>query len=121
MSSFVVWIDSEHAKVFKMTEQGVEKSTVKNHSHEHHGFNPRDQHPDHSKYYHAVAEQLKGATEWLLVGPGQGKDQFKKHLEQHHHNDLAQKLLSTESMDHPTDPQILAHARKFFKHAHLFS
>lgn len=112
MSSFIVWIDTEHAKIFNMSPHGVENFTVKNHDHGR---------TDHSKFYHEVGEKLKGASEWLLVGPGHGKDEFKKHLSNHHHKNLVEKLLSTESMDHPTDPQILAHARKFFKHAHLFA
>jgi hypothetical protein len=121
MSSYVVWIDTEHAKVFKMSAEGNTHHDVKNHEHSHHGFNPRDQHPDHQKFYHSVAEKLKGAGEILIVGPGLGKDHFKNHLEKHHASDLAKKVLSVESMDHPSDPQILAHARKFFKHAHLFN
>ena len=121
MSSYVVWIDSEHAKVFKMGTEGVQNQNIKSHEHNHHTHNSRDQHPDHSKFYHSVAESLKGAAEILIVGPGQGKLQFKEHLSKHNHAELAQKVLSVESMDHPTEGQILAHARKFFKHAHLFA
>ena len=31
MSSFVVWIDTEHAKVFKMSTEGNTHHDVKNH------------------------------------------------------------------------------------------
>ena len=121
MSSYIVWIDTEHAKLFKMAPTGVELSTIKNETQEHHGFNPRDEHRDHTKFFHGVAQALNGVSELLIVGPGVAKEQFKHHLEKHHHPDLAKKVLAVESMDHPHDAQILAHARKFFKHAHLFT
>ena len=73
MSSYVVWIDTSHAKLFNLTPQGIKTEEVKNHPHE------------------------------------------------HHHAEVAKKVLSVENMDHPTDAQIVAHAKKFFKHAHLFT
>lgn len=120
MSAYVVWVDTEHAKVFKLATSGVESKNVKNHHHNHHGYNPRDQHPDHEKYYHEVAEHVKDASELLILGPGLGKDHFKKHLDSHHAS-LAKKVVGIETTDHPTDNQILAYTRKFFKSADLFN
>lgn len=121
MSSYVVWIDTSHAKLFNLTPQGIKTEEVKSHNHDHHGYNPRDEHREHDKFYHEVAHKLTAAVEILLVGPGVGKEQFKHHLEKHHHADVAKKILAVENMDHPTDAQVVAHAKKFFKHAHLFT
>jgi len=121
MSSYVVWIDTAHAKIFALTPEGIKSEEVKDSHHEHHGFNPRDEHRDHEKFYHTVAGKLNTAVELLVVGPGVAKTQFKHHLDKHHHQNLASKVLAVESMDHPTDGQILDHAKRFFKHAHLFT
>lgn len=101
-----------------MDASGVKTRGVKSHAPDH-----RDgAHHLHEneKYYHTVAEELANATEILVVGPGPARTHFKAHLD-HHHPALAKKVLAVEAMDHPTDNQILAHARKFFKHAHLFN
>ncbi len=120
MSSYVVWMDTSHAKLFCLKAEGLVTEQVKSHTHEHHGFNPRDEHRDHEKFYHEVAGKLATATEILLVGPGVAKDQFMHHLKNHHHAGIAAKVLAVESMDHPTDGQVIDHAKRFFKHAHLF-
>jgi stalled ribosome rescue protein Dom34 len=66
-----------------------------------------------SGYYHAVVEALKGAQEILVVGPAKAKLQLIKHIHGHDH-DMADKIVGVETVDHPSDGQLLAYARKYF-------
>ena len=65
------------------------------------------------QYYHAIAEALAGAQEILIVGPAQAKLQLVKHINTHDHA-LSDKVVGVESIDHPTDGQLVAYARKYF-------
>jgi stalled ribosome rescue protein Dom34 len=122
MSAYVVWIDQEHAKLFKFMIGGkTENQIVKRHGIEHHTPKHENHQKEHDAFYHDVANHLKDASELLLVGPGLGKEHFKTHLEKHHHSDLLKKIVGSVSMDHPTDPQIVAEARKFFHTKDLFN
>ena len=53
-------------------------------------------------------------AEELVAGPRQAKGELVKHLEAH---DPAwrQKIVGTETVDHPSDNQLVAHARKYFR------
>ncbi|MGE0071302.1 MAG: translational machinery protein, partial [Thiomonas sp.] len=66
------------------------------------------------KFYHAVAEALDGVPEVLITGPGQAKLALFKHL-QRHDPAVAEHVQGLESADHPTDAQLVAHARHYFK------
>jgi len=96
----------------------VEKSIVhpsKPHLHLHHhagtlGFGRA---PEDQAYYHQVVEALAGAQEVLVVGPAQAKLQLIKHIHAHDPA-MADKVVGVETVDHPTDGQVVAYARKYF-------
>lgn len=121
MATYVIWLDSEKAHVFNLKPTGVEKFHIEKKGMDHHTHNKKDHHgdsaPDH--FFHELALKLADAQEILLVGPGLGKSHFKTHLEKHH-TTLSTKIVGVESSDHPTDNQVLATARKFFKTYDLF-
>lgn len=50
----------------------------------------------------------------LVVGPGSAQPELMKHLKDHDPS-IAKILLGVENADHPTDGQILALGRKFFR------
>ncbi|HXQ39901.1 MAG TPA: hypothetical protein VN821_01445 [Candidatus Udaeobacter sp.] len=114
----VVWLDHHEARIFHFNVGDVDQLHVlpdKPHVHLHHhhgsitdGHAKEDQH-----YYHHVAEALADAGEVLVCGPGLAKNELVKHMESH---DPAwrKKVVGTETVDHPTDKQIVAHARKYF-------
>lgn len=120
MANFVVWLDHEHAKVFELHPDKVDEKTMRRHEIRHHQGTEKEQnnHKNAEKFFHDVAIALSSAHEILVLGPGMAKDQFKSHLDHHHHADLAKKVVGVSTVDHPTDPEIVASARKFFK-AHL--
>ena len=114
----VVWVDHAQARVLFIDPADIEKSIIlpKEHPHLHvmsgvigSGRAPEDQH-----FYHKVAEALTDVPEVLITGPGQAKLALFKQL-QHHDPDVAEHVLGMESADHPTDPQLVAHARHYFR------
>ncbi len=116
MSACVLWIDSEHAKIFKISATGVDKKMMK-----HHSVNPIGAHHDNHKhnaeehFFHEVAQELGTVEELLIFGAGVAKSHFKNHLEKHNHNQLTKSLVGIETLDNLSDNQILESARKFFK------
>ena len=113
MAYYVVWLDRAHAKVYSMGQDhkslSLKWSKPDHHTHRH------DAKDDVSQaFYHEVAKSIGDAIEVLVVGPGQAKSQFKHHLEQHD-APLAKKVVAYEAADHPTEGQLLDHARRFFR------
>lgn len=63
-------------------------------------------------YYESVVAQLGGAESIFIFGPGEAKDELRKHLEKH---GLGGRVAGVESADRMTENQIAAKARKFFE------
>ena len=120
MSHFhaVVWLDHSEAHVMHITSDDVEKSVVhpaKPHQrlHSKSGIPGSGKLAEDKSYFHAVVEALQGAQEILVVGPAQAKLQLIKHMHAHDPA-VADKVVGVESIDHPTDGQLVAYARKYF-------
>src|SRR5512146_1823192 len=64
------------------------------------------------KYYEQVVAALGGASNVLIIGPGEAKTELKKMLE---HEKGLQRVISIESADRMTDRQIVARVRKHFE------
>jgi stalled ribosome rescue protein Dom34 len=116
MSACVVWMDSEHAKLFKISASGVEKKLLRINTHAtHHGDTDSHKHNAENHFFHEVATAIGSVEELLVFGPGMAKSHFKNHLESHSHSQLFKHLVGVEPLDHMTDNQILESGRKFFK------
>jgi hypothetical protein len=50
----------------------------------------------------------------LLTGPANAKSELNNYIAEHR-PDLAERVRGVEALDHPSDAQIVAIARKFFK------
>ena len=116
MSAYVVWMDSTNAKIFHIAGDAVSTSKAFRHSPDHHTHNKNDaKQKDDPKFFTDIADHLKTMKDSvLLVGPGVSKNHFVTYLESHHQKELAHRIVGTEAMDHPTDAQIVAFARKYF-------
>jgi hypothetical protein len=57
---------------------------------------------------------LEGSGEILLVGPATAKLELLRYIEKHDHA-LGAKIVGIETVDHPTDGQLVAYAKKYFK------
>jgi len=67
-------------------------------------------HLDH--YYDAIIAQLGEATAVLIMGPGEAKTEFHKHMEKQL---PLTKFVNVESADKMTDAQIVAKVRRNFQ------
>ena len=115
MSTYVVWMDNHHAKLFKIAPGSIEKQKLDHKEIKHHNSHDPNNHKDSERFFSDLAHNLADANEVLLLGPGLGKNHFKSHLDKHNTHGLAQKVVGIETCDHPTDNQILELSRKFFK------
>jgi stalled ribosome rescue protein Dom34 len=114
----VVWLDHSEAHVMHISPDDVEKSVLrpaKPHAHLHSksGAVGSGRQSEDKAYYHAIVEALSGAQEILVVGPAQAKLQLIKHIHTHDHA-IEEKVVGVETVDHPTDAQLVAYARKYF-------
>jgi stalled ribosome rescue protein Dom34 len=115
----LVWIDHQTAKVFHFNDDLNETSIVHSthaHEHLHHKANSGDSgHAAVDKnFFERVATAIANSGAILIVGPASAKTELHTHL-RHAHPDIAAKISAVETVDHPTDGQLLAHARQFFE------
>jgi stalled ribosome rescue protein Dom34 len=114
----LVWIDHREAKVFHFDADSSNSATIHNsHAHQnlHHKANSSDSGhvPVDKEYLQRVVKEMAAAGAILVVGPGSAKTELNNYIQQHDPQ-LAAKISAVEASDHPTDGQLLAHARKFF-------
>lgn len=116
----VVWIDHHEARIWEFDRTTQEQRHVRSHlqSQVHHksGEIGAGKARADKSYLQKVAETVADATEILIVGPGSAKLEFVRYLHSHA-PDMERKVMGVESADHPTDAQILAHARQYFRAA----
>ena len=119
----VVWIDHRQARIFHIDRDGTDLLII-------HPDNPsvHIHHKAHEigsgnaaedeDYYHQVAAALAGAKAVLITGPGSAKTHLVKHI--HRHEPLfMDHIAGIETVDHPSDKQLVAHAREVFKADHM--
>ena len=118
-SHAVVWLDHQRAHVIHFNADSSEAKEVKhkggpNHLPHKHGAVGSGHAAEDPAYYHAVAADLKGTAEVLVLGPAAAKNEFIKHI-QSHDKAVASAVVGVENADHPSEGQILAHARQWFE------
>ena len=110
----IVWLDQSEAHVIHFTRDAAETDVIKTTSqHKKDGVVSNNRADESTGYMDEVATAITGAKEILIVGPGMEKMTFIRHLNKHH-AELANKVVSVETVDHPNDGQLLAYARKYF-------
>jgi stalled ribosome rescue protein Dom34 len=114
----VIWIDHQEAHVMFLNEVANEAEVIKtklSHQHLHHkgGEVGSGRLKLDEKYLHSVINAVNETKEILVIGPGSAKLELIKHA--HHHDPkIAANIVGVETVDHPSDKEILAYARKFF-------
>ena len=122
-----VWIDHTEARVFHVQPESpghaqpepIDEATVPSPQHLFHrhpkGRGDAKEHPDDAnRFFHEVAQSLGGADTVLVLGPSSAKQEFLKYVQAHDRR-LQEKIAGVETVDHPTDREIVAFARKYFK------
>ncbi len=113
-----VWLDHKEARLLNVHHGAVGEMTLAApavfHRHQSKGVNGGDEHPDDVKrFFHQVAKALDFAEQVLVVGPSTAKLEFIRYI---HKNDtrLEPKIVGVETVDHPTDGQLMAYAKTYF-------
>jgi stalled ribosome rescue protein Dom34 len=117
----VIWIDHREARVFHFSPAGVEEITLHpDHPtrHIHHKANSMGSgHAAADRdYLDAVAQSVADAHEVLITGPANAKTELLKYIHLRHPK-LMNVIVGVETVDHPSDGQLVAYARKYFKAA----
>ncbi len=109
MKQYAVWIDMAQAKLFEMNPEGAVEKVIKRHEIRHHNGVEKEQNnrKNTQHFFTEVTGALQSADEVLLMGPAEAKIHFKEYLKN--------KVVGVETVDHPTDNQIVAHAKEFFR------
>ena len=122
----VIWIDHEEARVFHVQREtvghaqpeAIDETTILSPQHLIHrhpkGRGEAKDHPDDAKrFFHEVAGSLDGTDAVLIVGPSSAKLEFLRYA-QEHDKKLQARVVGIETVDHPTDGEIVAYAKRYF-------
>jgi len=111
-----VWIDHQESKIYRVDLKDVDpiKIDAPRHVHRHPTVTAEHNHPaDAAHFYGEVVRALEDAQEILIVGPGNAKLGLIKYVHKHHPT-LEPNVIGVETVDHPSDGQFVAYARRYF-------
>jgi len=122
----VIWIDHKEARIFHVQPEtvghvqpeAIDETTILSPQHLIHrhakGRGEAKEHPDDAKrFFHEVARLLDGTDAVLIVGPSSAKLEFLRYV-QDYDKMLQARVVGIETVDHPTDREIVAYAKKYF-------
>jgi hypothetical protein len=115
----VIWIDHDEAHVIRFGRSDAESEIIKAphvHLHQKERVVGAGRAPEHPEFYEKVIAAAKDSGELLIVGPADAKLHLVKHIERTHPA-MSTRVVGVETVDHPSDGQLLAHARHYFKAA----
>lgn len=107
----VVQINHQNAQILQFDAEHVQAQKVKAHSHHtaYHGSKVRTEH----EFFAEVCDGLAGIAEVLATGSKTSLADFRHYVEKHRPA-LAPHIVAYESVDQPTEKQLVAMARKYF-------
>ena len=112
----VIWIDHFEAHIIHFDVDSSQQGTVNaqpTHLHMHSDSAGNHGVADNARFFNKIIDALHDSIEILLMGPDSAKDEFMKYAEKFN-RPLSEKIVATLTDEHPTDPQLLAFARKYF-------
>jgi stalled ribosome rescue protein Dom34 len=115
----IVWIDHSQAKIFHVGLSGEDEIILHPHlptRHLHHKANSIGSgHAGFDKeFFGQVLNAISDAGEILIIGPAGAKTELAKYLREQH-SKIGDRIVAVEAADHPSDPEIVAYARTYFK------
>jgi stalled ribosome rescue protein Dom34 len=118
----IVWLDHREARIFGIDAEKLQAENVVASDHHFHrhpkGPGAEHEHPsDAAHFFKDLAAALRDAGAVLLVGPSTAKLQFLRFLAKHEPA-LEAKVVGVETVDHPSDRQLVAQARHYFDPEH---
>ncbi|MEQ8282066.1 MAG: translational machinery protein [Parvibaculum sp.] len=114
----VVWIDHHEARILDFNADDAHATAVTlghaaSRGHSKLGGRSSWRASEDTGFFDEVAGKLDGLGEILIVGPANAKLGFLKRL-QAKHAPLADKVVGVETVDHPSDGELLKFARAYF-------
>ncbi|MGB7040044.1 MAG: translational machinery protein [Xanthobacteraceae bacterium] len=115
----VVWIDHHEARIFHFSPGDADKLVLhpdNPHVHIHHKVNSigSGHAAEDQNFLDAVTKSIADAGAVLITGPANAKAELVKHISAHEPQ-LMKIITGIETVDHPSDGELVAHARKYFK------
>lgn len=109
----LLWLDHSEARVFRFEGDEVSKFDVKTKKHDHHAKGQG--HTSH-QFFDTVVANVRDAQRLLIVGPGNAKLEFIRYLHKSAHA-VEEKVVGVETVDHPSDGELVKYARHYFEHS----
>jgi stalled ribosome rescue protein Dom34 len=115
-----IWIDHKEAHIFHIHSGDPETVIVTAALHAIHHKpqqGPKEPwgHPDDDiRFFAEIARSLPSADEILVVGPSSAKLEFVRYLAKRE-PDVESAVVGVETVDHPTDGQLVAFAKQYFQ------
>ena len=111
LSRAAVWIDHQRAQVVHLDAVPIEIRQVRAHTHHtrQHGSTVRTEH----EFFGEVCDSLGGLGEVLVTG-GHTAQSDLKHYAEKHRPAVAQRIVGYQTVDQPTEHQLVALARAYF-------
>ena len=116
-----VWIDHREAKIFGIDATGSDEMVVHDHhapkhihrkaDHVHQGKTPPDR-----EFLDEIAGAIGAFEASLVIGPGTARNELAGGLPEHYPL-VSKRIWGIQAVDHATEPQIIAAARKYFNSA----
>ena len=107
----VAWIDHHTAQVLRIDAEQVMDQKVKEHVHytRQHGSKVRSEH----EFFGEVCDALAGIASIVVAGSHTAQADFRHYVEKHR-SAVAAQIVGWETVDHPTEREIVKMAREFF-------
>lgn len=107
----VLWLDHHNAQLLQFDARQVQALQVRAHTHHtrQHGSAVRTEH----EFFGHVCDQLAGTATVLVSGSHTSQADFRHYVAKHR-PDVAPRIAGWETVDHPTDGQLVALARRYF-------
>lgn len=115
----IVWIDHSQAKVFHVGRSGDDEVVMHPHlptKHLHHkaGSTGSGHAAPDKEFLGEVMNAVSDAGEILIIGPASAKTELAKFIRAQH-SKVGDRIVAVEPADHPSDREIVAYAKKYFK------
>lgn len=114
----VVFVDHHSAQVLQFDSEQVLEKKVHEHRHltRQHASSVRGEH----EFFGTVCDAMEGVSEVLIAGRHTGISDFRHYVEEHRPLTAA-RIVGYEVVDHPTENQLVALARKHFAKVNLMT
>jgi stalled ribosome rescue protein Dom34 len=112
MSTFhaIVWIDQSEAHVLMFDREHMQAQRIKSRTHHKH----QGKADDSASFFADLARAMAGSHEVPLTGPGLARNQFRDWCSRHLPA-VADAIVDSVVADHPSDAQLVALARQYFR------